>query len=435
MVFGERATAATIAATRTRAVDAVLEVTLLAPLTIVTGEAGTGKTTLCLALAKRSGPRSLGSIALTAPSGADALLGQLSADFGIVGFAASDWPVQAPPGEEDESAALRMLFEALAAIHRRAFLIFDDAHDLSPEVVTEILRICSVAAGASAPVHVVLVGRPSLDALLERPDVRPRLEGLAIRRHSLAPPRENELQRFIERRLWAAYGGIARPRELAGAPPRLTRSAGRAIARASQGDLRVASAICDRIAATAGRRSRPITGSRASRVLTDLGLAKAQSPLRRPLTAVAAVLAIALAATAFPGASRLKKPGVPTLVHRSPITTPWVGLPLALRPATVVPNLREDPQQQLAAPEPAAAPESFDALRTDALDRAARLSAVPDVRGLLRLQDAVSLWNSQTNGVSHAAVEELLKDLHRFTNDARYRQLLHDGQQFRSANR
>jgi type II secretory pathway predicted ATPase ExeA len=416
MTFNECAAEFPITALRTRGVDAVLDrVAVPAPLSIVTGEAGSGKTTLCLALARRFSPRSVGSIALTPPAAAENLRRQLLADFGI--------------GE------LPALFDALVVLKRRAFLVVDDAHDLSQEVVIEILRIASVAAAASAPMHVVLVGRPSLDALLASSDVRPLVDGLAIK-HTLPQPGENEIRRFVERRLWAAYGGVARLCDPSVIPPRLTGSAVRAIARASHGDLRIASAICDRIVATAARRSEAISGARVKRSLTDLGLLKTRSSLRPQLLAVAVGLATVFAVGALAGASRVKRPVASTVLPSSSGSTSGT-IPLATPPPTaLVPDFHEAAEPEIVAPSAASAVlPSFDVLRHDALDRAARLAAVPDVKALLNLQNAVTLWDSETKGESHSAVEALIIELERFINEAREKQLLNDGREFLSTDR
>jgi hypothetical protein len=70
--------------------------------------------------------------------------------------------------------------------------------------------------------------------------------------------------------------------------------------------------------------------------------------------------------------------------------------------------------------------QSFPAFQSEALERAARLAAEPDVRGLLKLQDEVHSWDSQTSYASHAAVEGLLGHLERLTDEARRRQLEED---------
>jgi general secretion pathway protein A len=140
----------------------------------------------------------------------------------------------------------------------RAVVVIDDAQDVSSDVLKEVLRVSSVTANHPAPLQVVLVGRPSLDAVLERADLRQWLDRFPIRRHSLLPMAENEIKQDIERRLWRARGGTAALSH-AVRTPRLTRAAARAIARASRGNPRLVIRL--RQASVPREAERTLTGS------------------------------------------------------------------------------------------------------------------------------------------------------------------------------
>ena len=402
MALAELAVAAETA-THARSVEAVTRsVNMREPLIVVTGEEGTGKTTLCQALSRHLGLRTFESVILEPPPGADALRLTLLVDFGIVDFAVPAGSAGAPPSRHDQDIALRTFLESLASINGRAVVIIDDAQDISSDVLKEMLRVCSVDANQPALLQLVLVGRPSFDAVLERADVRRWLDRFTIRRHRLLPLAENEIKQDIERRLWRARGGIAGLPQSVRAP-RLTRAAVRAIARASRGNPRLVSAICDRVLAIAEDRGPDrISGSHAKRLVADLGLRSERPGFRRPSPAAAAVLVVTAVAGALLAASL-----------RNGERTPMLAV---VESAAAVSGPAPD--------------QAFQAFRTDALDRAAHLTTVPDVKALLKLEEATNLWDRETSFANHSAIKSLLIELERLTNEARQRQLDEDRRLF-----
>jgi hypothetical protein len=66
----------------------------------------------------------------------------------------------------------------------------------------------------------------------------------------------------------------------------------------------------------------------------------------------------------------------------------------------------------------------------DALDHAAHLTTVPDVKALLKLEEATNLWDTETGFANHSEIKSLLTELERLTNEARQRQLDEDRRLF-----
>jgi hypothetical protein len=241
---------------------------------------------------------------------------------------------------------------------------------------------------------------------------QPALAGLArrvVRTHRLPRLTDAEVRQHVDRQLWVARGGIgalALPSSQTDAPvvaqrnglrPRFTRIAIGVISRCSSGNLRTINLICDRALTLACdlRRDR-IGGALAMRAAVELGSGRSLARVWRLSPRLAALIVAMLTTSGLLAAALLDGEE-----SRSAAVEP-----------VAVSSLSPD--------------QPFPAVRTDALLRAGEMSIEPDVRGLLKLQDEVNVWNRQTNFASRAAVEELLVELQRLTDDARRRQLDRD---------
>jgi general secretion pathway protein A len=411
-----------------RRVDAVLAaIKRPTQLVVVTGDAGLGKTTLCQSIARRLDPRMFCSQICTPPQTLEALHAQMLAGFGISreGTAGGD-----APGDE----ALLLAFRAsLENLQERAVVIMDNAHDAPPDVVCELFRIASFTAGSSRPFQVVLAGQPALRLLLEAPDVRRAIDSASTASVELAPLGEQEIRHFIERRWWVSQGG-ADALTAAIKMPRLTRSAVRAIARASRGNPGAVSDICDRALSAAGAGgSFRLTARHARQFASDLGLetaavaswrAGAGTSWRAP---AAAALVVAIAAGSLFAASLRTRARPPARAAQAQDAQDTAGPPAS-------PIVVRDPSPALDAPHDEAVPaETFQTFQSEVLAHAARLSTQPDVLGLLNIENDVKSWDARSNYAQHAAAEKLLDEVDRLTNEARQRQLVYDGNLLRNA--
>ena len=368
-------------------------------LVVVTGEEGAGKTTCCLGLAQRFGSRTFLSMVPAPPPDASRFVYGLLADFGL---ASSAGPQPELPGIEDLRTALERFLISLAPLQSHAVVVMDDAQRLSPPVIEEIFRLADFAENHPGLLQIVLVGAPSLVEILRRPaSGHPNVQ--VSRRHRLPPLHDKEVREYIEHRLQVAQGVTKAP----GTPierdrvprPRFSDAAVSVIARRSSGNPRKINAICDRALTLAAARSADSVSRRlAGRAAADLGWRRrfpALLPAPSSTAALAIVLLVAVAVVAlsihFAGAT-------PALEGRPPVPLP----------------------ASLAADQP------YPAFQSEALERATMLSAEPNVRGLLKLQDEVHSWDSRTKFASHAAVEGLLLQLERLTDEARRRQLEED---------
>ncbi len=86
---------------------------------------------------------------------------------------------------------------------RQLVLVVDDAHNLSPSVLEEIRMLSSLETNKEKLLHIILVGQPELNAVLEDPGMEQLLQRVRLRYH-LRPLTEEEIRGYIAHRLTVA---------------------------------------------------------------------------------------------------------------------------------------------------------------------------------------------------------------------------------------
>jgi len=193
--------------------------------TVVTGEIGSGKTTLIREFLKRADrTTNLGVISNTHIAFGDLLQWVLLA-FGM-------------PSEGGDKATryqtfLRYLIEQYGA-GKRTVLIVDEAQNLSIESLEELRLLSNVNADKDQLLQMILVGQPELLENLKRPELRQFAQRISVHYH-LSPLTGTETRAYIRHRL-----------AVAGADPGLfDREAVSAISYFSGGVPRLINSICD----------------------------------------------------------------------------------------------------------------------------------------------------------------------------------------------
>jgi general secretion pathway protein A len=88
-------------------------------------------------------------------------------------------------------------------------LIVDEAQNLSPEMLEEIRLLSNLETPTSKLLQIMLVGQPELAELLAKPELR-QLRQRIVLRHTLRPFTEEEMNHYVEERLrLAGYTGKA----------------------------------------------------------------------------------------------------------------------------------------------------------------------------------------------------------------------------------
>jgi general secretion pathway protein A len=253
---------------------------------VLTGDAGTGKTTLINTVLNRlPADRVESSIILNPTLSASEFLESVLLDFDIPDVPAS------------KAQRLWKLQEFLARTHhqnRFAVLVIDEAHKLSPEVLEEIRLLGNFESAADKFLQILMLGQSELDDLLNRHDLRQFRQRIALRLY-IDPLNASEICQYIRYR-WAKAGG----RE---APP-FTPDALVAIVQSSQGIPRLINSICDSALLMAYADESPLVGSNYVRA------AIANLALTDPAASSAASLAATLSVAPF-SVERFPLPGMP----------------------------------------------------------------------------------------------------------------------------
>jgi len=222
---------------------------------VLTGDAGTGKTTLINSVLNRLPPERVESSLILNPTlTASEFLEGVLLDFDIPDVPAS------------KAQRLWKLQEFLARTHREnkfAVLVIDEAHKLSLEVLEEIRLLSNYESAADKLLQILLLGQSELDQLLNRQDLRQFKQRIALRLYidHLTVP---EIHQYIRVR-WAKAGG----KEI----PPFTPDALNGVVQWSQGIPRLINSICDSALLMAYGDESPLVGLNYVRsAVTNLAL-------------------------------------------------------------------------------------------------------------------------------------------------------------------
>ncbi len=194
---------------------------------VITGEVGTGKTTLCRTLLQRLDPSTEVAFLFNPALTPHELLQAICVEFAL----------------GTGSGSRRELVDDLNAFlleknrdHRKALLIVDEAQNLSPETLEEVRLLSNLETETSKLIQILLLGQPELDAKLASPELRQLRQRITVR-WRLGPMTAPETREYVVHRLRVAAGGDR--------PIFAERALGE-VHRHSRGVPRVANMLCDR---------------------------------------------------------------------------------------------------------------------------------------------------------------------------------------------
>ena len=239
---------------------------------ILTGEAGTGKTTLLARVLQHlPASRIQTSVILNPTLTTSEFLELALLDFGLA---------DVPASKAQRLAKLRQLLLQADRQKKICALIVDEAHKLSPEVLEEIRLLGNFEQADHKLLQILFLGQDELGDLLNRTDLRQLKQRIAAR-FSIGPLADFEVAQYIEHRWHKAGGAQAAP---------FTPESLRAICQYSKGIPRVINAICDNALILAfSESSHKVQPAHVQEACTDLDLIpKVRHPQAVPPPAVAA---------------------------------------------------------------------------------------------------------------------------------------------------
>ncbi|MDE2348543.1 MAG: AAA family ATPase [Gammaproteobacteria bacterium] len=167
-----------------------------AAFSLLTGDIGSGKTTLMRRLLRDLGDRV-----------AVGLISHTHGDFTSI----HRWALSAldiAPADDSDIAAYEGLVQAFVreyARGRRTLLVFDEAQNLSVRVLEELRLLSNVNSEKDLVLQIMLIGQPELRAKLARPELRQFAQRISVDFH-LRPLAGKETAAYIRHRLAVAGG-------------------------------------------------------------------------------------------------------------------------------------------------------------------------------------------------------------------------------------
>lgn len=193
----------------------------------LTGEVGTGKTTLCRCLLEQIPERTQIALILNPVLTPVELLSTLCDELGL----------EYPAGASSKQL-MDLLTDYLLDSHaqgERVVVVIDEAQNLSRDALEQVRLLTNLETATDKLLQIVLLGQPELRQLLGREELRQLAQRITARYH-LEPMDAEETAAYVRHRL-AVAGAVRCP---------LTRGALRAIYHHSQGVPRLINIIADR---------------------------------------------------------------------------------------------------------------------------------------------------------------------------------------------
>ncbi|MBN1153669.1 AAA family ATPase [candidate division KSB1 bacterium] len=159
---------------------------------VVTGEVGTGKTTLIRTLLEKVNSKTRIAYLYHAILGVKSLFQSILRDFQI--------PFDSKENKTDLLYKLKDLLFSLYRNDENAVLIIDEAQTLKPHILEEIRLISNIETSDRKLIQILLVGQPEFAKILERNEVRPLKQRIALRFH-ITPLSMEETGAYINHRL------------------------------------------------------------------------------------------------------------------------------------------------------------------------------------------------------------------------------------------
>lgn len=219
----------------------------------LTGEVGTGKTTLLRTLLTQLDPEKYKSALIFNPCvSAEQLLAGICREFGV------------EAGEQTRFGyldALNLFLIEQNSAGLIVLLVIDEAQNLAPEVLEQVRMISNLETERDKLIQIILAGQPELDAVLKRHDLRQLSQRITVRCR-LAPMKVDDVSQYIRHRVKVAGSRI---------PDIFSPAAIRKIYRFSRGIPRLINIACEQALVLAWTREmRTVSPAMAAEIILEL---------------------------------------------------------------------------------------------------------------------------------------------------------------------
>ena len=215
---------------------------------VVTGDIGTGKTTLCRALLEEIDRNTFTALVLNPFLTEEDLLKLILQDFGVVSREDVKRGRLANVSKQELIETIYDFLLGLLPLRASAVLIIDEAQNLPMAVLEQIRILSNLETDKDKLLQIVLVGQLNLNPLLKAPQMRQLDQRVSIR-YQLRPLSRDEVAAYVSHRLNVAGGSASvtfQPKALD------------MVHRRSSGIPRLVNLVCDRslLAAYSARTNR-----------------------------------------------------------------------------------------------------------------------------------------------------------------------------------
>ncbi len=295
---------------------------------VVTGDIGTGKTTLCRALLEQIDRRTFTALVLNPFLSEEDLLKRILQDFGVISRDELKVGRLIGISKQELVDTLYEFLVGLVPLKASAVLIIDEAQNLPRHVLEQIRILSNLETDKEKLLQIILVGQLNLQGLLRSPELRQLDQRVSIR-YELKPLDADAVAAYVAHRLAIAGGSAA----VAFTPKALS-----FVHRLSGGIPRLINLICDRaLLAGYSVQTNRITPELVRHAAANLEI-QPQEPVRRFLwgdrrvSLVAGAAVVLAASTMAVGATALLYQRFGTVQAARPAT------PAAAAVVNVVPD-------------------------------------------------------------------------------------------------
>jgi len=175
---------------------------------VITGDIGTGKTTLCRALLEQTDGKTFTALLLNPFLSEEDLLKAILQDLGVLSRGDGQVRTVREPSKQELVNILHDFLLSLVPLGARAVLVVDEAQNLPLSILEQIRILSNLETDKEKLLQIVLVGQLELMSLLRSPDLRQLDQRISIR-YQLKPLTVEEVGAYIVHRLAIAKGATS----------------------------------------------------------------------------------------------------------------------------------------------------------------------------------------------------------------------------------